>query len=684
MTWAGCASYCSSYQYAGISAGSTCRCGNSFTFPQGLSQDALCQTSCTGSSAQSCGGSARAVVFFNSNFGSNSVPASTVPIVVPTTLLPLQSSSVIAVSPLVASFSSASTLAASVSQLPAVSQAAAILPIAAVPQLGGLGSVSSVIVAVAAPLVTPLPSVSLTSSTADVASTTRLTAASTQLPASQPLIAPLSPVLPALVSSVTIPSLAQGLGVSPVSTQSTFGALALPILPSSTVSPILIAPLVAIPPVVSLAANSLTAAQLTTSSLSPLGQSISSTAAAAPLVIPVASPTPVPASIVPLPILGLDTSASLLPVVPLTPIVLPTLPGPSSALVLNIVAPVASPLAPVASPLAPVTSPLASVASPLAPVLLSSPNGLLQNILPSISVAEVIATPIVPLPSLPSVTSLPLQGLPSPALAPPLLQPIPSTFIGEPMTWNAPVQVATSQPSTSSSVAIPFLATPSAASASLIGAVPLLVPTPSAAAPLLPILPTLLPLAIPQVDSIPLVSAPTVLPVLGVQGLNPGSSIPVLNPAVPLSVVTQASGLSSLPAATAIAIPAPLALPALPVAGNGNILATTPTIPILGPLPIASSVSTISTEPTIPQIIESGTVVDKVFTWIFYDDGNAQVDSTLLSPATGPIQAYLVDGTRVGMDSAGLYIGWEHRVPYPPEFLQIIRGYALPPPQLFL
>ncbi|KAF1363475.1 carbohydrate-binding WSC, partial [Lizonia empirigonia] len=63
MTWAACTSYCNGYQYAGLTSGSICRCGNSFNFSPTLNPDSLCQTPCTGDILQSCGASNRSTVF---------------------------------------------------------------------------------------------------------------------------------------------------------------------------------------------------------------------------------------------------------------------------------------------------------------------------------------------------------------------------------------------------------------------------------------------------------------------------------------------------------------------------------------------------------------------------------------------------------------------------------------------
>lgn len=192
----------------------------------------------------------------------------------------------------------------------------------------------------------------------------------------------------------------------------------------------------------------------------------------------------------------------------------------------------------------------------------------------------------------------------------------------------------------------------------------------------------------PQDDSYPLTSAP-LLPSVAVT-VAPPLDLPVTASETetewPWWIITEFLEPHGLPAPTFLAIPPPPLLLPLP---DVNEQSDFPASAIA--IAISPSLATLSSNPytslavsTEPAIIESGTVVDKVYTWILYSTGTAQIDNTFLSPVTGPLQAFLPDGTRVGMDSAGLYIGWVHRVPYPPEFSSIIQGYWLPAPQLFL
>jgi hypothetical protein len=154
----------------------------------------------------------------------------------------------------------------------------------------------------------------------------------------------------------------------------------------------------------------------------------------------------------------------------------------------------------------------------------------------------------------------------------------------------------------------------------------------------------------------------------------------------PWWVVTEFLEPHGLSIPTFLAIPPPpVLLPFPDVNGQSEFSASAIAIAISPSLatPSSNPYSSLAVS-SEPAIIESGTVVDKVYTWILYSTGAAQIDNIFLSPLTGPLQAFLPDGTRVGMDSAGLYIGWNHRVPYPPEFLSVIQGYWLPAPQLFL
>lgn len=79
-------------------------------------------------------------------------------------------------------------------------------------------------------------------------------------------------------------------------------------------------------------------------------------------------------------------------------------------------------------------------------------------------------------------------------------------------------------------------------------------------------------------------------------------------------------------------------------------------------------------------VVETGQLIAGFWTYEFYDNGLVRIDDTFLSPWTN-IWGSLPDGTRVGLDSAGVYVGWEKRVPYEPEMLGVMRQFWLPEPQ---
>ncbi|KAL6704246.1 hypothetical protein ACN47E_008414 [Coniothyrium glycines] len=110
MTWTACSTFCSAYQFAGISGGNTCRCANTFAYAPLVQLDAVCLTPCTGNLAQSCGGVNRITVFRTGTVSASSsaVPSVASPLLVASStvrvssaLLP-SSSTVVAGSPLLA------------------------------------------------------------------------------------------------------------------------------------------------------------------------------------------------------------------------------------------------------------------------------------------------------------------------------------------------------------------------------------------------------------------------------------------------------------------------------------------------------------------------------------------------------------------------------------------------------
>ncbi|UPX09323.1 uncharacterized protein EKO05_0000014 [Ascochyta rabiei] len=90
-----------------------------------------------------------------------------------------------------------------------------------------------------------------------------------------------------------------------------------------------------------------------------------------------------------------------------------------------------------------------------------------------------------------------------------------------------------------------------------------------------------------------------------------------------------------------------------------------------------------TSDSTDSGVIETGKLIADVWTYEFYDTGLVHIDDTFLNPSTN-IWGYLPDGTRIGLDSAGVYIGWEKRVPYGPEMLDVMKAFWLPEPQWFI
>ncbi|KAJ4406214.1 hypothetical protein N0V91_004666 [Didymella pomorum] len=82
-------------------------------------------------------------------------------------------------------------------------------------------------------------------------------------------------------------------------------------------------------------------------------------------------------------------------------------------------------------------------------------------------------------------------------------------------------------------------------------------------------------------------------------------------------------------------------------------------------------------------VIDTGKLIADAWSYEFYDTGLVRIDDTFLSPLTN-IWGYLPDGTRIGLDSAGVYIGWEKRVPYGLEMRDVMKAFWLPEPQWFI
>lgn len=674
MTWAACSSYCASYQYAGISAGSTCRCGNAFTFSQGLSLDASCQVPCTGSSSQSCGGSARSTIFFNSNFGNTS-PAPSPSLATPPTSTASQLRSPIVVLPSISSHSLVFSSVTPVSQPSVATQAGPILPVTAALQLLGLSSAPSSAAVLIAPSAAVLPSPSSIRPIDDVSPPATLSAASALLFGVQPTITSSTPFLPPLIQGVIASSPTQGFVPPVVSSLGQSVAPALQGVPLSSIPPTSIPPLNGVLSFVPPAVASSTTTQVVSLSPSPLTQTISNTAIAFPLVLPAFSTAQVFAPVAPVLLQGPVSSPLLLPDAPTVSVPSQILPGLQSAVVLSQLVVVA------ALPTPTISSLLNTLPTPAGSVLQPQVNAL--------PIAGGIPSPSPSVPNIPSVIGLPSTGLSSLLLVGPLAQALSNNFGVGPLSGGVtPVGTFIPTPLTSLGSSNEVATAVLGNVPPLVAAAPLLNSIPSVQTPSSLGLPILSPLAVPQLDETPLTPAPTLpsltQPTLDVQSNGGGPADSVIEPETPWWVTTDFLEPHGLPPPAIFATPPPLALPPPLFEETTGLPAPLKTVSILGFAPTTSLVGAISMESTVAQVIDSGTVVDKFFTWTLYSNGNAQVDNTILSPVTGPIQAFLPDGTRVGMDSAGLYIGWAHRVPYPPEFLQIIQGYLLPPPELFL
>jgi hypothetical protein len=730
LTWAACGSFCSSYQFFGLSAGSTCRCGNSFTFSPGPSLDTSCQISCSGSSPQACGGSTRSTVFLNSNLGNNispvgqssSVTAATLP--QPMTLQQL--SGVVSLASVV-SRSSLLPLSSSVIQVSTATQLVPVLQNLVAPLFGTTSLPSAITLPTSIPFVAALPSTSSTRLAADVASTIALSAVAAQLVPVQSAIALFTPTFPARVPGMIVSSFTQAPTPAFTTFQILSGAAAsqnlapssaqlAPIL-SSVAAPAAVSlattqPVVPSPNLVGQLAPVISVSPSPPLSTTPSAQ-LSTPAMPGPIFSPAASGFPATALLGP--------SSPPLPLVPSDPNVLGLLPSSSPTLtstlfpwsvvglindplLLPLVGAVTSSPAPVLNVLPATPTRLVGTLSSLPAAVPIQPSASAVAVEPGavgflptvLSVSQLLAPPRQP-----SVTA-PLQGVPPltaaqpPLETTPLLAPIPAIPLSQPFLGSSsaelgvgsvvPAVIPISQ--TLAAVRPPIVTVPLNVNPIPTTVEPPLAATSFIVAPLPLATPASLLPAVPQLDTVPLTAAPalpTSIPlVVGNSAQEIASSVSSVASEVPWWVITEFLEPHGLPAPPIFATPPPLALPALPAVEEPNLPVNPTLSPLLGSSSTNTALGTVPAESTVPQVIESGTVIDKVYTWSLYADGSAQVNGTLLSPERGPIQAYLSDGTRIGMDSAGLYIGWEHRVPYPPEFLQIIRGYLLPPPQLLL
>ncbi|KAF3039006.1 hypothetical protein E8E12_005958 [Didymella heteroderae] len=494
----------------------------------------------------------------------------------------------------------------------------------------------------------------------DAAPAIILSAVPTQLVPVQPAAALTTPILPALMPGPIASTLAQGPSLPLAGSEGPSGTPSLQIV---ALSP---APAPASLPLVAPAGAPLATTQPVVQSPNLFGQLAPTLLATPSTLLPTTLSAQLLTPILPAPIFSPAASILLAPTAPLTPSFPSLVPAPSNTVALGLLA----------------------FSSPI-PTPTSSPSSgaALINGAALLSVAEAVTSSLIPLLNVPTTTSISLVGIPSssPAVFP--IQPSSSIVVTDPgilgvspAAFSIPQSLASPRPLI---VTVPLEGNP------LLAAVPTpLEATPFIATPLPLATPTPLPVAVTQLNVNPLTLAPALptlnQPAVGNNVVDPASPVSTVESEVPWWVITEFLEPHGLPPPPIFATPPPLALPALPAVQEPSLPAPSVPGPLLGLTSTNTLLDDLPVEYTVPQVIESGTVVDKVFTWSLYSDGSAQVNGTFLSPETGPIQAYLSDGTRIGMDSAGLYIGWEHRVPYPAEFLQIIRGYLLPPPQLFL
>lgn len=675
MTWTACTSFCSSYKYAGIADGFTCRCGNTFSAALTSALDSSCQAPCSGSPAQSCGGTSRSTIFVNSRFGvasSLSVLAGTPLAGALLPLVPLQTSSAPSTSIGVqASLSGQVSLAVNAPSVRSSSSSSSVQPAAATPLASLLNN----------PLIPDLVRTTATPSSLSASPALVSSGSANPLPLG-PLLGQIANQLPTSVLNAILSPLIPTL-TAPVS-------LSLPTsVDNKILSPVLEPPAAATPPLVNtipllgtlpqvlpsqIVPSQLESVQIVPSQVAPL-QVIDLPAAPTPLlsllslVQPSALALTVPSLVV------LNEVGTLLPLTSVTPSAASPLPIPSQ---------------PSANPLEPLL-PLPSVATPAgllpglpfllgtAPsVALPSPIVALQSDVPILPGVTQVAVP----PQGPSLADL-IPALPALGTLPPLLVPTPAAIVSDSVaafpevTPPAALPIDPSLPPETENpwwIITEFL-------------------EPHGWVPEFTLLGTPPPVALPtpadnEQDVLPLATPPAVLP-------DDTLSPPVLE-LQPWQIVTDFLPPHGLPDFSILQAPLPLPTPlaaAFPQPqvpdeqdGADAFALPTPAFPSFDtPTSATAGVgASLTVEAQLSGVLQSGTVLDKVFTWTLYDTGTAQVDATFLSPATGRIQAYLPDGTRVGMDSEGLYVGWERRVPYPEEFKRIVKVWNLPPPQWFL
>jgi hypothetical protein len=66
-----------------------------------------------------------------------------------------------------------------------------------------------------------------------------------------------------------------------------------------------------------------------------------------------------------------------------------------------------------------------------------------------------------------------------------------------------------------------------------------------------------------------------------------------------------------------------------------------------------------------------------VYNYTFFATGIVQINNAFLQPRRGILSGFLNDRTLCGLFQDGLHIG-RHIIPYPPQYLFVITGIALP------
>lgn len=78
-----------------------------------------------------------------------------------------------------------------------------------------------------------------------------------------------------------------------------------------------------------------------------------------------------------------------------------------------------------------------------------------------------------------------------------------------------------------------------------------------------------------------------------------------------------------------------------------------------------------------PEVLDAGTVIDRMFEWAFLDSGDVTVNGEVLSPVDGRLTRWLAgDTTYAGLFNDGLLIG-PHLIPYPEEYKRWMQEHNI-------